>query len=176
MARYFPVAAHAVNQNDFGLRSGRQHAGVDILANEGAPLVAVDAGEVRFGDDPLGGNIANLYADDGRHYYYAHLSAFAGNAPRRVEAGEVIGYVGTTGNARGRVPHLHFEVHPCPRGQRCAVDPSPIIDSLPRADRAGRSPGFGPSPLQAIVTAGAAIALWAYLYPTDARALVRRFA
>ena len=175
MARFFPVAADSVNANDFGYvrPGGRGHQGVDIFASEGSPLVAVDAGEIRFGSDPLGGNVANLYADDGRHYYYAHLSAFAGSGPRRVAAGDVIGYVGTTGNARGTRAHVHFEVHPCPRGQRCAVDPSPVINPLPRVDRARQAPGLSLFQIVALTAIGGATA-YALLNPGPTRRLVRR--
>lgn len=112
--RVFPVQGGAGIPNDFSLVSTatlRKHLGNDLMAPVGTPLLAVDDGTVRFGTDPLGGNVANLYAQDGTRYYYAHLSAFRG-ASRAVHAGEVIGYLGTTGNAEGGAPHTHFEVHP----------------------------------------------------------------
>lgn len=177
MPRFFPVAGDSVNANDFGYeRAGRGgHQGVDIFASEGTPLVAVDAGTVRFGTDPLGGNVANLFSDDGNHYYYAHLSAFEG-ANRRVAAGEVIGFVGTTGNARGTRAHVHFEVHPCKTG-RCAVDPSPIINPLPRADQSLAAGGRDLSRTLralALVTLGGGAA-WAALNPSRAAQIVRRY-
>ena len=58
----------------------------------------------------LGGITLSLIGDNGNRYYYGHLSAYEG-VRRRVEQGQVIGYVGDTGNAIG-VPHLHFEIHP----------------------------------------------------------------
>lgn len=182
MARFFPVAGWSDNRNDFGASRGggsRPHDGVDIMASEGTPLVAVDGGTVYFGSDPLGGNVANLYADDGYHYYYAHLSSFAGGGPRRVEAGETIGYVGRTGNAKNTPAHVHFEAHPCPRGQRCAVNPTPIISGLPRADQvpspsSGR--GVSATPLRALAIAGiAGAALWWYLDRRGAERTVRRY-
>ena len=74
---------------------------------------AVDDGTIRHDDDPKGGTVLYLTGNDGWRYYYAHLSGYEGK-PRKVKAGEVIGYVGRTGNASTREPHLHFEVRPPP--------------------------------------------------------------
>jgi murein DD-endopeptidase MepM/ murein hydrolase activator NlpD len=101
---------------------GRRHKGVDMLAPMGVPLYAVVAGTVSFGRNPLGGNAASLIGDNGNKYYYAHLASFEGEA-RRVAQGDVIGYNGDTGNARG-TPHLHFEIHP---GRGLAVNPTPSV-------------------------------------------------
>ncbi len=118
-----PVAGPTAFTDDFGApRSGHTHGGIDMFAAEGTPLVAVAAGSVSFGTDPAGGNDAYVNAK-GNTYFYAHLSGFAGG-PRSVAQGEVIGYVGHTGDAQG--PHLHFEIRVGgPNGTR--IDPYPTL-------------------------------------------------
>ncbi len=93
-----------------------------MLASTGTPLQAVVAGSIAHRSNRLGGQTISLHGDDGNRYYYAHLSRFEGGA-RRVAQGEIIGYVGDTGNATG-IPHLHFEVHP---GGGAAVNPYPWV-------------------------------------------------
>ena len=90
---------------------GRQHKGVDLFADAGTPIVAPVAGEVEFTEDTLGGLAFHLWGDDGNYYYGAHLAEFA-NVRGRVNSGTVVGSVGSTGNAVGTAPHLHFEIHP----------------------------------------------------------------
>ncbi len=87
---------------------GRRHKGVDMVADRGEPIVAVQAGEATFKRSRLGGNAVWLTTETGNKFYYAHLDSFEGSS-RTVAAGEVIGYVGSSGNAKG--PHLHFETH-----------------------------------------------------------------
>jgi murein DD-endopeptidase MepM/ murein hydrolase activator NlpD len=87
---------------------GRRHQGVDMMAPMGKPVLAPAAGTVSHRSNSIGGQSFYLYGDDGRYYYGTHLSAYG--ASGRVSAGEVIGYVGDTGNAAGN-PHLHFEIH-----------------------------------------------------------------
>ncbi len=101
---------------------GRRHEGVDMMAAIGTPLVAVASGRLRQDTFSLGGTSSHIYANNGNTYFYAHLSAWEGPS-RFVQQGEVIGYVGDTGNASG-TPHLHFEIRP--NGGR-AVNPYPSV-------------------------------------------------
>jgi peptidoglycan LD-endopeptidase LytH len=111
-------------------RSGhRRHQGIDIFARRGTPVVAAAAGEVvRIGHDRLGGNVVWVAGGGARLYYYAHLDHFEPGLTvgERVAPGAPLGRVGTTGNARGTPPHLHFGVYPAARAFY-AVDPTPLL-------------------------------------------------
>ncbi len=123
---------------------GRQHQGVDMFAAYGTPVVAPVAGELEQTTNDLGGLSFRLWGDDGNFYYGAHLSAY-GSASGQVEAGRLIGYVGTSGNAAGTPPHLHFEIHPGRgRGDSAgAANPTPTV-ALACADlRLGIGIGVG---------------------------------
>ncbi|HHC09367.1 MAG TPA: hypothetical protein ENK55_11715 [Actinobacteria bacterium] len=87
---------------------GRTHKGVDMAAAAGTPLVAMYSGTVRVNTHYLGGKQVYVYGDNGIFYYYAHLSRWAKglSSGDRVKKGQVIGYVGNTGNATGYVLHL----------------------------------------------------------------------
>lgn len=102
---------------------GRRHSGNDIFARRGTPVVANVSGRLQ----PLTGSVTGLgyylHGDDGHTYYGAHLEALRPRAGR-IDAGTVIGIVGSTGNARGTPPHLHFEIKP---GRGASVDPYPIL-------------------------------------------------
>ena len=119
-----PVSGSAAYSDTYGASrsGGRSHEGVDMLGSMGTPLVAVVSGSVLFKQTPLGGNSVWLSGSDGNRYFYAHLRGFAGSS-RSVSQGEVIGYMGATGNANGTV-HLHFEVHP---GGGASVDPTGYV-------------------------------------------------
>jgi murein DD-endopeptidase MepM/ murein hydrolase activator NlpD len=121
----FPVAGGAHYGHDFGnFRADTGfHEGSDLFAPEGTPLVAVQSGVLHnVGWNRLGG--WRLWVEDthGNWFYYAHLSAYSPIAKNdaHVNAGDVIGFVGNTGDAQGGPTHLHFEIHP---GGQWAVPP-----------------------------------------------------
>jgi murein DD-endopeptidase MepM/ murein hydrolase activator NlpD len=100
---------------------GRRHEGTDIMSPSGTPLVAMEAGRVEYRSNRLGGRTLRLYGAGGTRYYYAHLSRYEGSN-RSVSAGDVVGYVGKTGNTSAN--HLHLQVHP---GGGRAVNPYPYV-------------------------------------------------
>jgi murein DD-endopeptidase MepM/ murein hydrolase activator NlpD len=119
----FPVLGPCSYTSTFGAprSGGRTHEGCDIMAAAGVPVVATLPGTVVARESTLGGNTIWLTSDGGWTFYYAHLSAYAVTSGN-VQAGQVIGYVGSTGNAT--TPHLHFEIHP---EGGAAVDPYPYL-------------------------------------------------
>lgn len=126
----FPVqgktAAHI--GSDFGdPRDGgrRKHEGIDIFAERGTPVLAAAAGHVQqAGRNRLGGNIVWVGHEGGWSTYYAHLDRVQVREGQRVKAGDRLGTVGNTGNARNASPHLHFGMY-----QRdVARDPRPFME------------------------------------------------
>jgi murein DD-endopeptidase MepM/ murein hydrolase activator NlpD len=121
------VAARAITDSWHAPRSGgRRHEGIDIFAKRGTPVISPVSGIVTsVGQDRLGGNIVRVLGPGRQVHYFAHLDGFA---PIRrwqvVEAGEVLGYVGNTGNARGASPHLHYGIYTAARG---AINPFPLL-------------------------------------------------
>jgi len=120
-----PVSGAAYSDS-YGPRGSGFHYGIDMFAPTGTPLVAVKAGSVsQMPMDGAGGNEAYLSANDGNVYFYAHLSQYAGG-PRSVAQGEIIGYVGSTGDATA--PHLHFEIR-LGGANGTRIDPYPTLQS-----------------------------------------------
>jgi murein DD-endopeptidase MepM/ murein hydrolase activator NlpD len=112
-------------------RSGhRKHQGIDIFARRGTPVVAAAEGiVVRIGTtDRLGGNTVWVAGKPSTLYYYAHLDGFRPGLRigEHVEAGDVLGRVGNTGNARTTPPHLHFGMYPLVQAF-WPVDPTPLF-------------------------------------------------
>lgn len=93
---------------------GRTHRAIDIMAPRGTPVLAVSDGEItRIHSNRLGGKVLYLRSPDGEYdFYYAHLNGYAEGLEvgMQVRQGDVLGYVGNTGNARRTPPHLHFQV------------------------------------------------------------------
>ena len=89
---------------------GRRHEGTDLFAHRGTPVVASVSGTVEHVTGARAGNAYYLRGDDGHTYYGAHLDTLS--ASGRVERGTELGTVGSTGNAKGTTPHLHFEIKP----------------------------------------------------------------
>jgi murein DD-endopeptidase MepM/ murein hydrolase activator NlpD len=113
----FPVYGTVSYGDTFGAARADTgwHHGEDLFAPLGAPILAVADGAVfSVGWNDIGGNRLWLRDTSGNEFYYAHLSAFSPLARngRQVHAGDVVGFVGNTGDAEGTPPHLHFEVHP----------------------------------------------------------------
>jgi murein DD-endopeptidase MepM/ murein hydrolase activator NlpD len=117
------------------------HAGNDIMAPTGTAIRAPFAGLARSSYDTLGGNAVYVYGALG-YVYNAHLSRYSAGSNGPVAAGDVIGYVGDTGDAQGGAPHDHFEWHPevipsewpsSPYGYRVigsAVNPYPLLSPI----------------------------------------------
>ena len=110
----------------FPRSGGRRHKGVDMFNSRNTPLLAVVSGTVRFSSNSLGGRSTYVYGNDGNKYYYAHLERHPSgiSSGSRVNAGDVVGYLGNSGNARFTSPHLHFEIRP---GGGSAVNPYPTV-------------------------------------------------
>ncbi|MCW2571671.1 MAG: peptidase family [Frankiales bacterium] len=91
---------------------GRRHQGNDVMAPYGAPVVAVISGVITTSYSANGGISLYLRGTDGDEYFYAHNSRNVAVTGQHVSTGELIAYVGNTGDARGGAPHVHFERHP----------------------------------------------------------------
>jgi murein DD-endopeptidase MepM/ murein hydrolase activator NlpD len=97
------------------VHNGHRHEAIDIMEPRGTPVHAVVSGSIRklFLSKP-GGNTIYQFDEMGVYcYYYAHLDGYANGLREgmRIERGDIIGFVGSTGDADARAPHLHFEIH-----------------------------------------------------------------
>jgi peptidoglycan LD-endopeptidase LytH len=114
---------------------GRRHGALDILAPHGTPVVAAVDGTIRklFHSKAGGVTIYQFDLAEERVYYYAHLERYADglHEGQRVKQGDVIGYVGVTGNAPPGTPHLHFAIEILTAEKRwwkgTAVNPYPLL-------------------------------------------------
>jgi peptidoglycan LD-endopeptidase LytH len=134
-----PVAGVGVPQLhdtfDEGRNAGRVHRALDILAPRGTAVLAADDGRVlRVRPNALGGNTVYTTDPEGRVvYYYAHLDAYQSGLAEgaRISRGDVLGIVGTTGNAPKDTPHLHFQVMRMPADGKYwdgdAINPYPLF-------------------------------------------------
>jgi len=127
---HFPVAGQAAYNDDFLMPrftpSFHTHQGNDIFASEGTPVRAPEDGSVRYSEDPVSGKSVYVTTANGTFYFGCHLAGYADlGEGTRVTQGQIVGFVGNTGDAMGGSPHLHFEIHP---GGGAAVNPKPILD------------------------------------------------
>jgi murein DD-endopeptidase MepM/ murein hydrolase activator NlpD len=125
-----PVRGPVSIADDFGAaryvdgKYDHPHQGNDILAPLGAEILAPFDGRAAVASNSLGGMSVKVFGEAG-YVYNAHLSRLGKLG--EVQAGDVIGYVGTSGNAQGTTPHNHFEWHP---GGGSAVDPHALLDQV----------------------------------------------
>ncbi|HSC51790.1 MAG TPA: M23 family metallopeptidase [Gaiellaceae bacterium] len=141
----FPVLGPTTYADDFGdPRAGGPHQGIDMIAAKRSLALAAEAGKVEFWTrSATAGCMLYLHGQSGTDYDYIHLNndltakndnrgkcvpgvAYAKGlkSGAKVAAGQVVGYVGDSGDANGMHPHLHFEVHP---NRKVAVDPYPWL-------------------------------------------------
>ncbi len=134
--RTLPVPVQGVSmravRDTFGApRPGdRKHQGVDIFAPRGTSVLSTTRGIVaRIGENSLGGTVVWVLGPGGDRHYYAHLNSVADiKTGQRIVPGDVLGTVGTTGNARGTPPHLHYGVY---RRVYGAINPFPLLMDKP---------------------------------------------
>jgi murein DD-endopeptidase MepM/ murein hydrolase activator NlpD len=109
------VGAGQLTDNFNDRRDGRRHDALDIIASRGTPVIAaVEGNVVKLFHSKLGGTTVYQFDDSRTYcYYYAHLDHYAPGLAEGtlLRQGQVLGFVGSTGNAKANAPHLHFEVH-----------------------------------------------------------------
>lgn len=122
------IKARQINDTWGAARSeGRKHEGIDIFAKRGTFVLSATQGIVtRVGTNNLGGKVVWITGPNLSRHYYAHLDDYADQIQEGdwVEAGQVIGYVGNTGNAKNTPPHLHYGIYLNGQG---AINPYPYL-------------------------------------------------
>lgn len=119
MPRILPIPVDGITaaqlQDNWGQAryGGRRHKGIDIFASRNTPIRSVTEGIVEIkGMRGLGGQVVTITGPGGYRHYYAHLEDYGPQAVGDwVEAGEIIGTVGTSGNAAVSLPHLHYGIY-----------------------------------------------------------------
>ncbi len=104
---------------------GRTHQGIDIFARRGTPVLSATEGVVtRVGTNELGGQVVWVMGPGRQMHYYAHLDGYADiRRGQLVAPGDVLGFVGNTGNAKGTPPHLHYGIY----ATGGALNPYPLL-------------------------------------------------
>lgn len=122
----FPVSGSYYYSDTWGAArsGGRTHQGTDVMARRGTPLVAFTSGSIRVSYNGLGGKCVYITGDNGWTAYYAHMDSIS-RTSGRVKAGEVVGTVGDSGNARG-TPHLHIQLWK----NGALLNPYPILKAM----------------------------------------------
>lgn len=137
-ALLFPVAGTrdpTLARSFAEMRGDRPHAAIDITADRGTAVRAATSGRIeRMTSEGDGGIALEQISDDGAYcLYYAHLDGYAGSLAEgdALDAGAILGFVGTSGNAPPSAPHLHFAVRELEAGDDCwegsPVDPFPLF-------------------------------------------------
>jgi murein DD-endopeptidase MepM/ murein hydrolase activator NlpD len=129
------VTARQLIDNFNEMRGKLRHEAIDIMAPRGTPVLAVDDGRIVKLFKSVPGGLTIYQFDPGERfaYYYAHLESYAAEAVegKQLKRGEVIGYVGSTGNANPAAPHLHFAIFQLGPEKRwwqgTAINPYPLL-------------------------------------------------
>jgi len=143
------VARKQLRDNFSERRGQRPHEALDIMAPRGTPVLAADDGKVArlFTSKPGGITVYQYDRDEKFIYYYAHLDRYAKDLAEGqiLKRGQVLGYVGSTGNAAPNAPHLHFTIFKLKPDKRwwtgTAVNPFPYLTGSPATTLAGEGKG-----------------------------------
>jgi murein DD-endopeptidase MepM/ murein hydrolase activator NlpD len=153
----FPIAGAARYSHDWLFpRYGpgfRFHLGTDVFAAHGTPIRAPVDGVARSANGGLGGLTVKVFMPDGTYFYLAHLSRLVDGFTNgmSVRTGDIVGYVGDSGNARGGAPHLHIGIYP---HGGSPIDPKPVLDQF-LAEAAFRVPALVEAYEAALASRGA---------------------